>query len=397
MRDRWPFAALLFLLAAASLPAAAPVAAQVKVTTLARGGKPLQATADIRLSRYADLTEVNLLKVGDILSENDLVTALVPDLFVELTCPKGTLLRFSGGFRAVISAPGEADCAVDYLSGGLDVLTDEPTRVDIGGKTLGTSGTRYAVRLAREGGKPSERVLVFEGQVEVAAPTGSTEVSTGKTLSFNRKVTKPEPKPVTAAEIQRWATLYARFDMAKARAAGVEISDGQAAEAKLTQLHAEVLRNPAAVQPRLELASAQAVNRIGDEALYNLRRSHKIDARKLQAVQPDGLKRGDTVEYKRFNQLLIEAAHPALPSDVELGSWLAAQRFDDVIATLEAQQAKSPLSSRQMLLLAEGYAGKGDAVQAVASSRQALRLFHQDRLLSAEELALCRRLSAGKP
>lgn len=310
MRNRSMSAALLFLLAAV------PAAAQVKVTTLALDGKPLLETTGIRLSRYADLTENNLLKVGDVLSENDLVTALVPGLFVELTCPKGTLLRFTGGFRAVISPPEEADCAVNYLSGNLDVLTDEPTQVGVGGKTLGTSGTSYALRLDRPGGEPSERVLVFEGNVKVTSRTVSTVVPTGQSLTFSRLVTKPVLKPVTTREVERWAALYASFDVAKARAAGVEVSGEQAAatEAKLTQLHAAVLRDPAAAEPRLELAAEQASHRIGDEALYNMRRSQKIDRSKLLAIQPDALKRGDALEYKRLHQLLIEAA-PTLKID----------------------------------------------------------------------------------
>jgi hypothetical protein len=452
MRFRLSSLALLFMLLAApaaaqvkvtplaqtAAPAAAqqrpaPAAAQVKVTTLAQRGTPLKESNAVRLSRFADLTETKTLKVGDVLSEGDRLTALASDLFVELTCPKGTLMRFTGSFQVEINPPGEADCALNDLSGDLDVVTDQPTKVDAGGKTLGTSGTRYAVSRESRTEAPSEQVLVFEGKVEVKTPTGSTLISTGQTVTFTRLMTKLEPRPVTENEIQRRAGLYAQFDVVKARASGVEVTDTQAAETevKLTKLHAAVLRNPAAAQPRLALAREQASNRIGDEALYNFRRSNTIDPTKLQAIRPDGIKRGDEIEYKRLDQLLREsvpkeiplidkgkrsvvvqptksfstaiaigsmaAGKPAAPpSDDELAKWLAAGRLADVVSALETKLASSSLSSREELLLAKGYAGAGDRERAAKAAVQALQRSQADGLLNADEIALCRRLSVKK-
>jgi hypothetical protein len=295
-------AALLCLLAAA------PAAAQVRVTTLAKADRAIQDTQEIRLERFADLTEVRHLQVGDVLADGDQLTALAPDLFVELTCPRGTLLRLSGPFRSVVTLPGDTDCGLDQLSGGLDVLTDQPTEIRTGGKTLGTPGTRYAVRLSRDDSGPNCRLLVFEGHVEVKGAGPLRQISTAQSLTFSRQAANPEPQPVTPEEIQRWAGLYARFDIAKAETAGVTLTAEQrtATEAQLTRLHAAVLSDPAASQTRLALADAQIKNKVGDEGLYNLRRTQMVDPGKLRQIQPEKLQHKDSQEYRRLDKILRE-------------------------------------------------------------------------------------------
>jgi hypothetical protein len=296
-----------------------PAAAQVRVTTLAKAGKALQETQEIRLARFADLTEVNHLRVGEELADGDLLSALAPNLFVELTCQRGTLLRLTGVFRMVISVPGAADCGLEPLNGGVDVLTDEPTEIGLGGKTLGTKGTRYAIRLNRDASGPNFRVLVFEGQVEVRGGDLNQVISTSQSLTFSRQVKKPEPQPVTQEEIQGWAGLYARFDLVKAEAAGGELTAEQqvATEAELTRLHAAVLKEPAAQQPRLNLARAQVANQVGDEALYNLRRTQAVDPKKLEQIRPERLRRNDPGEYERLEKILRDVPPDLRRYDVE--------------------------------------------------------------------------------
>jgi len=314
------------------------------VTILAKGGRALTETQEIRLERYADSTEVNRLQIGDMLADGDLLSALAPDLSVELTCPRGTLLHLTGPFRTVVSLPEGADCGLEPLSGGLDVLTDQPTEIRSAGKTLGTTGTRYAVRLSRSESAPNCRVLVFEGHVEVKGADLLQVVSSAQSLTFSRQTVKPEPQPVTREEVQKWAGLYARFDLVKAEAAGVELTAEQrsATEVTLTKLHAAVLTAPTATQPRLDLAREQLHYRIGDEALYNLRRTELIDPGRLQQIQPEKLQRNDPGEYRRLDQILREIppdvhrfdvqrkpVEPPPPSD---------QRFGDLVSVLATQE-----------------------------------------------------------
>lgn len=298
---------------------AAPAAGQVRVTTLAKAGNAIQETREIRLARFADLTEVNHLRVGEELGDGDLLSALAPDLFVELTCQKGTLLRLTGVFRTVVSVPEAADCGLEPLSGGVDVLTDEPTEIGIGGKTLGTKGTRYAVRLSRGAAGPNCQVLVFEGQVEVRGGTEREVISTSQSLTLSRQASQAKPRVVTEDEIQRWARLYASFDLAKAEAAGVVRYGEQQAEmeAELTRLHAAVLKDPTATRPRLELAVAQTANQVGDEALYNLQRTQAVDPGKLKQIRYEKLQSQDPMEYERLERILREVSPDLRRRDVE--------------------------------------------------------------------------------
>jgi len=130
MRNRLPYAALLFMLVAA------PAAAQVKVKTLAQGGKKLAQSTAVQLSRL-DGTKTQTLKVGDVLSEGDRLTALALDLVVELTCPQGKGMRFTGSFEAVINPPKAANCAYNNRIGGRVVVMDPPKKVTNGSTTMG--------------------------------------------------------------------------------------------------------------------------------------------------------------------------------------------------------------------------------------------------------------------
>ncbi|HBL31845.1 MAG TPA: hypothetical protein DD490_33905 [Acidobacteria bacterium] len=293
---------------------ATPAVAQVRVTAIAKAGKAVKETKEIRLAPFADFTEVNHLALGVELADGDLLTALKPDLFVELTCPRGTLLRLTGAFRTVVSLPDGVDCGLEPLNGAIDVLTDQPTEIGLGGKTLGTPGTRYAVRLSRDAGGPNYRILVFEGEVELKGYDLRRVVSTSRSLRFTRAAVPAETQAVTPEEIQRWAGLYARFDLAKAEAAGIQWNDehGGATEAALTRLHAAVLQDPAAARPRLTLAKEQARLKVGDEALYNLQRTKMIAPDKLNEIHLEQLQHNNALEYQKLDKILLE-----IPPDTE--------------------------------------------------------------------------------
>jgi len=288
----WTRLALVLVLLAPAVTAAA----QVKVTTLAEGDAPVTATTGIRLSRFADLSETNLLRVGDVLADGDLLTALDPAVLLELTCPRGSLLHFGSGFRVLIQAPEAADCAAAFLAGDLDVLTDTDTTVGLGGRTLGTAGTRYAVEL-HGGADASQWVWVFDGKVEVAARGRAATVDHGQMAVYRGRRPRPEEQPISAGEAQRWAGRYADFDLIKAKAAGVELLLQQAAGTceKLAGLYTSVLVRPDDKQARVDLALAQIDNRIGAEAIHNLKRAGVANQRTLDRLEisPDALRQGD--------------------------------------------------------------------------------------------------------
>ncbi len=239
--------------------------AQVTVTALGVGLDPIESTSDVRL-QHVDFTETESLEIGAELEVGELLTSLGEGLFVELSCPEGSKLHFTGTFQVLINPPGEdVDCAVRLDAGKLDVLTDTDTEVESGEVTLGSEGTRYAVRLDEASGK-LERVLVFEGEVTVETPERTGRIATGRTLSFENQGTGPREAAVTKAEIDRWAHLYARFNAIQAKAGG---ADPDIAE--LTRLHAKVLKRPQSRRPRTQLADAQASYQLAEASYHRVR------------------------------------------------------------------------------------------------------------------------------
>jgi hypothetical protein len=410
-----PLATVLAGLAVAALP----VAAQVQVTTLAKGDTPLRSTAEIRVSRFADFTETDSLAVGAELSEGDLLTALSPDLLLELTCPRGTQLHFSGGFRVLIGAAGEDDCALSFLSGDLDVLTDEPTSVDAGGQVLGTHGTRYAVQLARSGGQAQQWVWVFEGKLDVAGGRDRRTLASGRTLELSGEL-PPAETAIPSEAIRHWAAAYARTDLVKARAAGVDFATPQGAgtEAKLVSLYTKVLAAPDDSAARLDLAKVQVENRLGAAAAHNLKRIDPKSQRDLERLRldPGKIKSGDPAQLEQLQKLILRTqpgagvvgstetpsasaghAEPgAVLSADELTRWLLEGRLADVAGTLETLRKRTgDLDARRTCLLARAYAGLGSVDTAANFARRALAKDEQGDKLNASEMATCRKLSYG--
>lgn len=277
---------------------AMPAAAQITVTTLAEGDDPVEKTERIRVSRFLDLTEVDLLAVGDVLSEFDQITALSEDVRIELTCSDGSVLEFGEGFRVMVqAAEGEDDCAVIVTLAGLgDVLTGERTETNLGGTALITTGTRYAFRLRRDGEQPRQEVLVFDGEVEVRKPVGATaeitreRIPAGRVVELSQGTGRIATRAIRSGEIEWWAKRYASFDVVKARAAGAEIDPWEAAALrnKLTDLHAAVLSEPKKFELRAELAATQSSVRVHREALYH--------TDKIQRIEPEVLRRHPDLE-----------------------------------------------------------------------------------------------------
>ena len=105
--------AFVLILGLTSAQSAAP--RTVVVSALGDGSKQ---TSAVHVLRYATNKEEALVRVGDRFEAGDELTA-VANVTIELTCPEGSAVKFSGKFRAFISAPKDKlqDCAINLLAG----------------------------------------------------------------------------------------------------------------------------------------------------------------------------------------------------------------------------------------------------------------------------------------
>ncbi len=389
---------------------ASPVVSQVQVSALSEGLEPRTQTTDVRCTRFASFADEPAVVVGMELEPGDLLASVSGGIDLELTCPQGSLMRFSGGFRVMINPPGENDCAVDFMSGNLDVIAQASTEVDAGGVVLGSEGTQYAVMLVRKGGEPDRRVAVYDGRLRVLkssfkAPevmeTG-TSVWVGKSGFSERRI--------EASELRRSAAVNARFDVSKAMARGETIEDPKAASRELQQLHYAVLKKPADTNLRVDLAKTQIRYKSNAQAVYHLNRGgvrtrqdlerHQIDANKLQlgTSQPQ-LNTGQTQLYQRppsgqtgGTTSLRTSPPPTTTLVSDPFALLEAKRYEEARKLLEARGKETRPTSRDYCGLARAYTGLGDRDKARTYAKRAVYYAEQDGALTGDELRICQRL-----
>jgi hypothetical protein len=106
-------------------------ATRVTVTAIVNRVKDTPAIRALRFATLEEEVRVNTIyQAGDELTGRGAVD-------IELKCPGGTLVKFSGPFRAVIVVPeGPQDCAINLLAGRVDVIADRPTSVQSGEKRI---------------------------------------------------------------------------------------------------------------------------------------------------------------------------------------------------------------------------------------------------------------------
>lgn len=261
---RWPgLMALRYFLCALWL--AGPVAADpAEITAIVVNFKQLQRTEDVQLIRAASTARVPLV-LGVKLELGDSLESLSGKPVVELKCPNGTIYTFRNKFRIVLVPPSQAGCAVNLLSGSLDVLADQPTEVNAGGARLGSEGTVYSVTVDSSAGAARLRIAVFEGRVKIS---GDEPIGQGAVLAIQEKDRSRSPID-PAQDILPLAATFARLDVARAQNAEA------VAEAfrTLKGLHVQVLTMPDDREPRIALARAQLDYGIQNgNASYQLRR-----------------------------------------------------------------------------------------------------------------------------
>lgn len=366
--------------------AVSPAATQVTVTNLSRDLEVLTETADVRCTLFASFEEAGVV-VGMQLEPGDLLASASGDVDLELTCPNGSLLRFSGSFRVLINPPEEgSDCAVNFLSGTLDVLTDQPTEVNAGGIVLGTEGTQYSVELIRGEQGVEEACSVYDGRVKWRTREVETQwLDGGRRLDWNRGQYSEDE--VGDAELNRVARRQARFDASKSMRGGGLAEDPKAMAERLARLHYDVLTRPGDIDRRVELAKAQIDYQISGQATYHLGRagirtdeqmkSHQIDVDRLKAAQVAG----------------------QTPSGAQPGkdpfALIEQKRYREALQILESRTRDDRADSRDFCGLARSifHLEGAKSRRAVGFAKRAVSANARDRKTPADELELCSHLA----
>jgi hypothetical protein len=224
--------------------------------------------------------ERRLAEVGQTLEIGDELVSTDGRAVVELTCPGGSQVKLHGQFRAVIM-PGEEgqDCALNLFSGAADVLTENPTQLESGEAVMGSKRTQYGMRVWRDADGANVECIVFDGEVRVH----SRGARWGYDLTASRKALwrggrRPErADPVSERDIGASAAIYARADVARLQARGVEVADPGALRRELLRTYAQVMAQPHEVQPRIELAALQTRVSNPKQALYHLGRAEMLE------------------------------------------------------------------------------------------------------------------------
>lgn len=262
--------------------AGASAAADVTVATMTRGLEKLQGDRSVILVRLGDLRG-KPAETGNTLDVGDEIRCAADDITIELICGDLASLQFNAPFRVIVRRPndGDSDCAFDLLSGGVEVVTEEPTEITAGETTLGSKSTRYGMSVGRRDDKPETVVSVYEGEVNVGRATGVPQaVGSGRKLITG--VDKPTVVPLEERDFVRAAQVFARIDFAKG---AVSPESADRAYVELQKHYAQALRAPTDARAHLDLARVQLKYELPQGALYSLNRAKFPDRRSSAVTQ----------------------------------------------------------------------------------------------------------------
>lgn len=274
------------------------------VNAIGLGLEPQTSTDEVFVLRFADFDVQTGLAVNEPLFEGDMIQGDREGLLIELRCNGGSLIKLSGRFRVALSARRAGqDCALNLLAGAVDVVTDERTEVNAGGRIMGSEGTRYAVDAWADNGATSVNLTVFEGAVSLRGAGEAQRIERMTTIALQSNAASAEPTAIPEAQLQQHARLLAEFDSIKAieqmQVDGGEV-DAEATVAYYTQLNQAVLSAPDDPTARLQLALAQTAIDRPEAAQYNFKRLG-VDEEQLL----------DEAVMQRFRQETIRLVPPS--------------------------------------------------------------------------------------
>lgn len=220
------------------------------------------------------------LQLRRALSAGDEIMSVNENAVVGLTCPGGSDVKLHGRFRAVImpAVPGQ-DCALNLLAGNADVQTTQPTELTAGETVMGSKRTLYSMRVVKETEGARVECLVFEGEAHVRQLSAGKvrPLTTGTKASWwDGRLAQP-PTTVSERDILRASVVFARADVARARALGGPVENPDALRRALQESYAAVLTRPADPAPRIHLASLQTRAEIPAQALYQLNKAESLN------------------------------------------------------------------------------------------------------------------------
>lgn len=262
---------ILFLVA----PADAARAAQVAITTiLGPDSMAVEQSDDVALTPWGEFAR-GRISVGQPLNAGDELRARSGRTIVEVTCADTAVFTLTGEFRAVIrgNAP---PCYVILDAGEVHAVGGANTGVGVGPVIMGAERTVYVVAARRGRAGPVPRLTVFEGAVAVRGLDRPREIPAGSVLNVARE---SRIEPVSEAEIDRAASLYARLDLGKARP---DARRSAGAYRRLFRAHARVLATPDDQAGRIRLINEQLrYNASSRTTLYHIEHvaPRTVDAR----------------------------------------------------------------------------------------------------------------------
>jgi tetratricopeptide (TPR) repeat protein len=350
------------------------------------------------------------------LDPGDLLQGLAVDQFVELECPaeSNNVYRIASPFRIMINVASAPPCDLNMMAGGLDVMAEEPTRVTTGGVGLRSVGTQYAVRLGQSDGDFGVELLVYDGVVRVAADT-LYQIVAGRRYFVGARLA---PMSIREQDVRQSANVYATFDVARAKSAGLRFEDELTATEELANMHFQVLSYPDNAAARVNLAEAQVNYGLTNQALFNLKRGGVTDEATLREydIDPNGLERGlnrINRQYFRVHFLPeIEGPQPEAvfdapidPAEVraapaageaaaarrtarggdatrEALAFLEEGRYEEAIKVLESLADDGTAASVDYYVLAIASLKLGQTDGAVRFAKEALKMAERDQGLS---------------
>ena len=217
--------------------------------------------------RFKGGTAVPSLRVGLLLEPFDrlsydagLSSETIPDVALELLCPNGSNLQFSGDFDVVVKSQDPDFCAIDLQAGRGDVQCGGSTGLSFNEISLGCKGTRFAADSTIRSASSLARILVFEGDVTAvqAGDENGVLLGEGRAYSLSPQAGGFESGPIEEREFESTASLYARLDVAKITHKRGRITDRAALVSQFKEAYREVLTNPSGIDsifPRARLGS----------------------------------------------------------------------------------------------------------------------------------------------
>lgn len=359
-------------------------ASAATVDSLVQGLEPLGETRDVRCFRFETRAVEPLVYVGMVLERGDRLAGVTDDLVLELACGDAVKTLLTGRFDVVIDDALTA-CVLDMANGNLDVLTETPTEVNVGGVVLGSEGTQYALRIGRAS---QLDLLVFDGKVRVQARKKDS-VKSGRVLRIEAGGALGQKRGLTESDIQPSAEVYARANVAAI--ARQLVPNPRELFEELQALHLQVLFRPRDVSARTELATKQEEYGLIAESRYHRERSEDIRQNRVGKVFAG-------VAAAIGAALIVKEATDDDDVDSPNGERDACAELRRLLASGETQVARSESEGRISARRASScdYYALGwiqfrsqQRQPACDSCRQALVAHQSDGLLLAEEVKFC--------